>query len=100
MSDQREIGIFDAKTRLSELISEVEAGASMTLTRRGRPVARLVPVPRLPERSHALKRLKALGAEVRAITGGIAADEISEWRKRDAVNARRRRVDPANCISC
>lgn len=80
MSDQREIGIFDAKTRLSELISEVEAGASMTLTRRGRPVARLVPVPRQPERSNALSRLKTLGAEVRTNSGGISADEIRQWR--------------------
>ena len=38
-----EIGSFDAKTRLAELLREVEQGRAFTITRRGRPVARLVP---------------------------------------------------------
>ena len=38
------IGAFDAKTRLSELLRETERGKSFVLTRRGKAVARLVPV--------------------------------------------------------
>lgn len=38
----KEVAVFEAKTRLSELIAEVERGASVTITRRGVPVARLV----------------------------------------------------------
>lgn len=34
---------FDAKTHLSQLLHEVEKGRAITITRRGRPVARLVP---------------------------------------------------------
>ena len=37
------VGIFEAKTHLSALIEEVERGNEITITRRGAPVARLVP---------------------------------------------------------
>jgi len=33
------VGAFDAKTHLSQLLDEVELGAVVTITRRGRPVA-------------------------------------------------------------
>lgn len=38
-----EIGAFEAKNRLSELLRATEAGRSFVITRRGRAVARLVP---------------------------------------------------------
>lgn len=37
------VGMFEAKTHLSALIEEVERGNEITITRRGAPVARLVP---------------------------------------------------------
>lgn len=36
------IALYEAKNRLSELIAEVETGVSFEITRRGKPVARLV----------------------------------------------------------
>ena len=36
-------GVFEAKNRLTALLDEVEAGHEILITRRGRPVARLVP---------------------------------------------------------
>lgn len=47
------INIYDAKTQLSKLIARVEAGEQITISRNGRPAARLVPVdfargPRTP----------------------------------------------------
>jgi len=33
------VGSFDAKTHLSQLLDEVELGAVVTITRRGKPVA-------------------------------------------------------------
>ena len=39
-----EVGVRDAKARLSELLERVEAGEVLTLTRHGKPVARLVPI--------------------------------------------------------
>jgi prevent-host-death family protein len=47
-----EVNIYAAKTHLSRLIDQVNAGDEVVITRHGRPVARLVPVqaakPRRP----------------------------------------------------
>ena len=40
----KEVAVYEAKTRLSELLGEVEAGEQVTITRRGQPIARLVGV--------------------------------------------------------
>lgn len=37
------VSIFDAKTALSKLISKVEAGEEVVITRRNVPIARIVP---------------------------------------------------------
>ena len=37
------VGSFEAKTKLAELLDKVEAGETITITRRGKAVARLVP---------------------------------------------------------
>lgn len=39
----REIGAYEAKTKLPELLRAAEGGESIRITVRGRPVARLVP---------------------------------------------------------
>jgi prevent-host-death family protein len=41
--------LADAKARLSELVDRVEAGESVEITRRGRIVARVVPVAKAPK---------------------------------------------------
>ena len=38
-----EVGAFEAKNRLSELLRRAEAGEEIAITNRGRVVARLVP---------------------------------------------------------
>ena len=47
------VSIYQAKTHLSQLVAQVEDGEEITITRHGRPVARLVPhrrrrTPRTP----------------------------------------------------
>lgn len=37
--------VADAKSHLSALLVEIEAGEEVVITRRGKPVARLVPEP-------------------------------------------------------
>jgi prevent-host-death family protein len=39
-----EVGAYEAKTHLPRLLKQVEAGDIVTITRNGRPIARLVPV--------------------------------------------------------
>ncbi len=41
----RSVAVVEAKSQFSALLAEVEAGAEVRITRRGRTVARLVPEP-------------------------------------------------------
>lgn len=72
----REIGAFEAKTHLSELLAAVEAGETVTITRRGRAVARLSPVRATEGRAAAVARLLAL----REGLGSLTAAEILDAR--------------------
>lgn len=40
----KEIGAFEAKTKLSELLERVDGGQVYVITRRGKPIAELRPV--------------------------------------------------------
>lgn len=44
------VNVQEAKTRLSELLARVEAGEDVVIARAGRPVARLTPEVRPPDR--------------------------------------------------
>lgn len=48
--DVKEIGAFEAKTRLSELLDHVAKGQRYRITKRGKPVAELRPVEPPPRR--------------------------------------------------
>jgi prevent-host-death family protein len=37
------VGSYEAKTHLFRLLSQVEQGETITITKRGRPIARIVP---------------------------------------------------------
>jgi prevent-host-death family protein len=39
----KSVGTYEAKTHLPSLLSRVEKGESITITKRGKPVAKLVP---------------------------------------------------------
>jgi prevent-host-death family protein len=71
----REIGAYDAKTKLPELLRLVQEGQRFTITLRGKPIADLIPSP----------GAKALtGDPVDAMLAfervtGIDADDVSDW---------------------
>ena len=56
------VGIYDAKARLSEIVERVESGAEVVITRRGKAVARIVPMttPSKNSRTAAAKRIREL----------------------------------------
>jgi prevent-host-death family protein len=60
------IGICHARSKLSELIERVQTGEEVVLTRRGEPVARLVPEKVRPRRSKsaAVARIRALSRKL------------------------------------
>lgn len=45
-----QVNIYEAKTRLSQLVDQANAGEDVIIARNGRPVARLVPIQRQPVR--------------------------------------------------
>lgn len=49
----RIVTVAEAKTHISALLDKVEKGEEVTITRHGKPVARLVPAPVGPVRRHA-----------------------------------------------
>jgi len=49
----REVSVFEAKNRLSSLLEEAEKGSEIVITRRGKPVAKLVPLTARRDRSTA-----------------------------------------------
>ena len=77
-----EIGAFEAKTNLSELLDRVERGEEVVITRRGRPVARLVPAADTRQRNaaEAVKRLRVLRRG--ATLGGIDWRELRDTGRR------------------
>ena len=77
----REIGAFEAKTHLSELLAAVEAGETVRITRRGKPVAELRPVA--DQAAIMADRMKAIAeiADLRKqVKGTVTTEEILAWR--------------------
>lgn len=60
------VGSFEAKTKLAELLDKVEAGETITITRRGVAVAQLVPVKAVDEKA----RQRALIEEIKRKRAG------------------------------
>ena len=75
------IGAYEAKTHLPRLLAEVEAGNSVTITKHGRPVARLVPVsPRSTSPESTIAALRAARAGVHRGDDSVR-DMIEEGRR-------------------
>ena len=72
----REIRDSEAKARLAELLRAVETGETVAITRRGRPVAHLVPAPdrERARRKEAVARFRARRRRWRRI--GVSTGEI------------------------
>jgi prevent-host-death family protein len=75
------VNLADAKARLSELVDRVEAGDSIDITRRGKPVARLTAVSR-PRKPIDAQRLRSLTATM-SPQPQSAADLVRSMRDSD-----------------
>lgn len=78
------VGLFEAKTHLSELVGRAEQGEEVIITRHNKPVAKLVPISEVsPElyrqRLQALAELQAIGREMERRGGPITREEILDW---------------------
>ncbi|MBX9829862.1 MAG: type II toxin-antitoxin system prevent-host-death family antitoxin [Xanthobacteraceae bacterium] len=73
-----EIGSSDAKNGFFELLARAEAGEEIVITRRGRPVARLVPLETdrdVGQARAAMQRTRALAQEMK-----LGRFDWQEWK--------------------
>jgi len=78
-----EIGAFEAKNRLSELLRRAEAGEEIAITNRGRIVARLVPPAAVFDQAEARAAATRIRERRKGMKlGGITVKElIAEGRR-------------------
>jgi len=77
-----EVPVFEAKNRLSALLAEVARGGEVTITRRGVPLAKLVPAGSSFDKEKARRAAAGLREASRGATlGGIPIkDLVNEGR--------------------
>jgi prevent-host-death family protein len=78
----REVGAFEAKTRLGQILDWVEAGEEVVITRRGKVVARMVPPDVTADRERVRRAVTRIREMRKGVTlGGLAIkDLIDEGR--------------------
>ncbi|MCL2025412.1 MAG: type II toxin-antitoxin system prevent-host-death family antitoxin [Leptospirales bacterium] len=81
---QQQIGTFEAKTHFSKIIEEVERGADYVITKRGKPVAKLIPFQQQPEmtRREALEKIKEVRKRYHGKSGDFNIREAIEEGRR------------------
>jgi len=72
-----EVGAFEAKNNLAALLDEVERGDEVLITRRGKPVARLVPATSGFDREKARRTAQELLQARQGVTlGGLRIKDL------------------------
>jgi len=83
LHSSKTVGAYEAKTHLSELLEKVEAGAEITITKHGSPVAKIVPIRKeasAEERRAAIQRIQKLAGGL-SLGGLKVKDLIREGRR-------------------
>lgn len=78
------IGSFEAKTHLSQLLERVSQGEEFTITKHGKPVARLIPVSAArpePDVRRVIEELKAF-SKGNALGEGVSIRDLIEEGRR------------------
>jgi prevent-host-death family protein len=83
----KEVALREANQRFAEYVRAVEAGASFVITRRGRPVARLVPIA-AGERALTPEQQAARVRTLERMQQGIDLGEPGQPLDRDALHER------------
>jgi prevent-host-death family protein len=76
---EKTVGAFEAKTHFSELLDRAERGEEILITKRGKAVARLMPISANGDDGVAVKALARM--RKRAKTTGIKRFDWNEWKK-------------------
>ena len=76
------VGAYEAKTHLASLLKQVERGKEVVITKRERPVARLVPIdsPRA-KKEDVFRRIRAFHARHSLPDGETTKDLVNAGRR-------------------
>jgi prevent-host-death family protein len=75
-----EIGLFDAKNKFSALVDRAERGEEVIITRRGRPVAKLVPVKAGHDVEKAHAAMRRIRERAKKFGGSFDWEEWKRYR--------------------
>jgi prevent-host-death family protein len=76
----KSVGSYEAKTHLPRLLSQVEKGETITITKRGKPIARIVPAEEQPARDidGVIREFRAYSQQLARTVGELSVKEIKE----------------------
>jgi prevent-host-death family protein len=75
---EKTVGAFEAKTHFSALLERAERGEEITITRRGKAVAKIVPVKKQTSPAQTRKVLAQLRLEGKKLS--VKKFDWSEWK--------------------
>ena len=75
------VGAYEAKTHLASLLNQVAKGKEIVITRRERPVARLVPIESKRGKSDVFDRIRALRGVIKLKLNEAPGDLIKAGRR-------------------
>jgi prevent-host-death family protein len=75
----RQVNVHEAKTRLSQLLAEVEGGQEIVVARNGTPVAKLVPFPKPARRRLRVDTWKGRLGMSPDFDAPLSEDELKGW---------------------
>jgi prevent-host-death family protein len=78
---KKTVGAYEAKTHLPALLKEVERGKEITITRRERPIARLVPIRDSTGQEDVWDRILAFHGRIKLPKGETGKDLIVAGRR-------------------
>lgn len=78
---KKTVGAYEAKTHLPALLKEVERGREIVITRREKPIARLVPIREVKGSEDVWDRIIAFHGKIKLPKGETGKDLIVAGRR-------------------
>ena len=79
MTGPKQVNVHEAKTKLSQLLAEVEGGREVIVARNGKPVARLVPLADPVKKAFRLGSLKGQIWMSPDFDAPLSDEELKAW---------------------
>ncbi len=75
------VGSYEAKTHFASLLKQVAKGKEIVITKRDRPIARLVPIETQRTKSDVFERIRALRGTITLKASETPSELINEGRR-------------------